>query len=370
MCADERRSTSNAMAVLEARKERLLSVAGKEFKIHQTEHFLIAYDTSFEALADLKGRLETTYDSIWRYIEALELPATAPDQPLEIIFYNDFDDYADLCQTKRMNPNVALGFFDHGTNRSFFSNVLTRPELSQVVQRIEQLTEDMKKARSASRTQGGSRTHAAQLRKARVREMTALKSHRDKVVDLFNRMILRHESTHQLLFNAGVHKLGVQNPDWLVEGLATQFEIPQVWADLGFRNTNHARLADLRSALGVSKDAKTISQLQHQQAIGTGKVLPLQELVTKWDILRSGHTHSSLHYAQSWALVFYLNRKMPAAFRNYVRSIAARPRGQRFTPTQERETFEKSFGPLDADFERNFFAFVLELRLDPTKAGR
>ena len=62
-----------------------------------------------------------------------------------------------------------------------------------------------------------------------------------------------HEATHQTAFNVGIHNRFADQPQWLVEGLATMFEARGVWNSPSYHTLkdriNDGRLADFRAGL-------------------------------------------------------------------------------------------------------------------------
>ncbi len=70
------------------------AVVARGFRLRNTDHFTIAYDTSYDALRPLVGRLEGTYDSIRRFCETRGLGGALPTAPLEVILFSRYEDFA------------------------------------------------------------------------------------------------------------------------------------------------------------------------------------------------------------------------------------------------------------------------------------
>ena len=66
----------------------LLTIAGEGFRIRETDHFTIAFDTDPEVVSSLVGRLEGTYDAIWKYCEGLGLAIKPPAERFGVLLFD------------------------------------------------------------------------------------------------------------------------------------------------------------------------------------------------------------------------------------------------------------------------------------------
>jgi hypothetical protein len=96
-------------------------------------------------------------------------------------------------------------------------------------------------------------------------------------------MTLQHEAAHQILFNCGLHVRGGQNPTWLAEGLATQFEVPQSRTKHGGVRVNQVRYADFRDAFEVEPTAKRLPKDHARRAWELG---PFRAATGTWSANR------------------------------------------------------------------------------------
>jgi hypothetical protein len=156
-----------------------------------------------------------------------------------------------------------------------------------------------------------------------------------------------HESTHQVAFNTGIHnRLGMTNPRWLVEGLATAFEAP------GMRiaaldktpgaKLNEGRLTHFREFVKQRRRPKTLETF-----IGNGNLTG--------EKLLDG-------YAQSWALTYFLLETRPREYAKYVKLIAAHPPLEDCTEEQRISDFRAAFGTDLNLLEAKFLRFIQDLK--------
>ena len=152
-----------------------------------------------------------------------------------------------------------------------------------------------------------------------------------------------HEVTHQAAYNTGVHDRLRGSPRWVVEGLATVFEVPAVWQ----RATSSSR------SQRVHRDELNTLLARHRSA---AKENWLAELVARDSLFGRD---PQLAYARAWALSFYLAETRGRKYCRYLRLS----QGELFASPQRRlKTFMRVFGDnlawLQADLER----FLTRLR--------
>lgn len=331
------------------------------FSTRQTDHFLIWYDTSYEVLRPLVNRLEGTYDAVTRVGRAYGFPMDDLPEPLHIVLLETHDDYAVLARNARVDPRGAAGFFSPGDNISIFGNIMNSPPLRTISDQMKRVEGRLSRIRKQGRRNASTNARARSLGQ----EMSRLSTQRDVIVKRFNRVVIQHEAAHQIFFNLGVHRLAADNPTWLVEGLATQFEVAQSSARKGLHRVNQMRLGDLRESAGFRRGQKKVTDEAYAAAFGTGRLVPLETLIADDNVLAGNSGHVSTVYAQSWALVYYLARAHEEAFSGYLARVAARPERRRIEPQVELEQFSEFFGPVNAAFERGWLAYMMGLRFDP-----
>jgi Protein of unknown function (DUF1570) len=138
-----------------------------------------------------------------------------------------------------------------------------------------------------------------------------------------------HEAVHQLAYNTGVHERLFQHPLWVIEGLATMFEVPAVYDVRLSADTPLDRIhsSKAREVIGVvGKDSSILGE-------------KLEDLVASDHLFR---VHTSEAYALAWALTYYLAERMPKQYFEYI--ALQRQRGFEAYPAEARQMdFRKAF---------------------------
>lgn len=342
----------------------LLALVGEGFRIKETEHFDIAYDTPYEIIRPLVGRLEGTYDAILRFCKFNKLGKKEQLAGLRVILYDQFEDYAQFAASVGIQSEFVAGFYSHPTNMAIFCNSLHSPALKQLhdeMDRTYKLLAKLREDRSGS---------TARARRPLVSRLDSLRSQRDEFVKRFNRFVIQHEAAHQVLFNLEVHVPGADNPNWLIEGLACQFEVPQTNPRGRLTRINHMRLADFRDALGVDLHLNRLADDALQTAQTRKGWMRLPEILTAPGPRNSVENSMAYYYGQAWSLVYFLHTKHRDSFAAYVRQLGQRKPQEVVDDEQRIEEFQRGFGQDLEEMERDWIGHTLGLRLDRAKAGR
>jgi len=345
---------------------RLLSVAGDGFKIRESNHFVIAYDTSYEAIRPLVGRLEGTYKALARFCKTCGINEPETGVRLEVILFDQHEDYTRYLESIGIHSAMMAGIYDQRTNLAVFCNTMNHPDLRGVARQIEQIQAQLDRLGRQGSTGQSTQRRRQQLS----HRLSAYKSHREAIVKRFNRFVIQHEAAHQMFFNLGVHARGADNPMWLVEGLACQFEVSQASSPTGRLRINHMRLGDIRDALGLEPRAKRLPKHALEQAVQGGRLASLVDLITRSDLFSGRDRNIPNHYAQAWALVYYLHREHRDALADYLDKVRARELGMRIESERALDEFRAAFGVPDAEFEQTWINGIVALRYDPAEAGR
>lgn len=345
--------------------ETLKQFAGDGFRFRETDHFVIAYDTSYDALRPLIGRLEGTFNAILGFAGRAQVGRKDGLDRLPVLLFDDYDAFTRYAAESGLRGSMA-GFYHHRTNIAAFCNTAHLPELRRLANELERARRRMQQISAA----GGGSPAAIQTGQDLQRTIATLQTQSDAVSRTFNRFVIQHEAAHQVLFNLGVHVREADNPVWLVEGLACQFEVPQSGHDGLLKRVNHMRLADFRDALRVEPGVAKVSDEAYRRAVAEGRFLPLAKLIVDPDALSGDGGNTVFHYAQAWALVFYLHQEYREAFAGYLRRLGERRRGEFLEKDRLVDEFREAFGEPDAAFERRWIDRVLGIRLDASEAGR
>jgi hypothetical protein len=277
------------------------------FRLHDTANYLIAYNTS-PAYAQWCGALyERLYRAFRNYWERRGFVLRNPDMPLIVLVFDTRDSYANYA---RAELGDAVG------------NVFAYYSLQSNRVVMHDLTSSQAKPGEFARA-----TNSAQINRLLARPgaewMVAT---------------IIHEATHQLAYNCGFHTRLADIPLWVSEGLAVYFETPDLESTRGWRNIggiHPTRLEQFRRYLS-RRDADS-----------------LVTLIT--DDNRFRHPQSAEDaYAEAWALTYFVIRRFPKQYHEYLRLMADKPPLIYDTPEERLETFKNIFGEdlqaLDAQF--------------------
>jgi len=315
-------STSNSTPTTQ---ESLLAELGQGFGIHKTEHFALAYNTDPQLTRQVAKRIERTYGAVIAFCRFLRIQAITPSQPLEVVLFDHYEQYADYGRSIGFSPQHTRGFYDGHANRSAFYNAFNDPEIQQLNAKIS-LLETRPDAQSA---------RLRQLRRQ-------VDYHAGTVLQT----AMRHETAHQVLYNCGVLSRSIPTPLWLAEGLACLFEV---------------QAAGPRRHLPINRPRLE----KFNQAAAHNVLLPLAELLTARPSPKVRLSHTETFYAQSWAMCYYLTKYRPRPFAAYLKLIRSRSPTQKPSDRQELADFEQSFGPANARFQQTWQKAMH--RLQPTK---
>lgn len=358
-------------------EKNLLRMVGDGAILLRTPHFIVAHNSEAKVVGELINRLEHTYHSIYRFCEATDIPSTQSEQPLEVLFFEQRQAYDRYCVGIRFPPAGTYGVYYEPTNRSAFFNVATDPQVITLghgiviaqrgINELARMSGQMQDLRTPVRITWADGSQevltAAQLgrRIGNARsELRALESRRRAYIDNINQTVVQHEIAHQTLFNAGVHIRGVQNPKWLVEGLACMFETPPSSKGIGIGALNQMRLDDFRKAVG-GEESRRLAADDLLTAISDGRMIDPLRLVSDSDVFVQNGEAAATCYALTWALTHYLSRTQRGKLGAFIRELRAREPGQAFTDTEELELFEKHFGTIDETWLRRFGGYILRI---------
>ncbi len=348
----------------EPTKGRLLRMVGEGFRVRETVHFAIAYDTPYEVVRPLVGRLEGTYRAVVRLVKRLGLAVEAPKERLGVVLFARYERYAAFLGDGRLAASAA-GLYDIERNVAIFCDTLESPTLRPLVERIDAL-----RHRLRALTTDGAFEPVRARREALERALHDLRVKEGVLVERINRLVIQHEAAHQILYNLGVHVRGRPNPVVLAEGLACQFEVPQPPTPTGAPQINGARLGDFREALGVAAGADSIDEAAYREAVRSGRYLPLRLLLSDPAALDPGGRFAQFRYAQAWALVYDLVRHRPEVLGRCLERIRRRLRENQAVPAMPATDLIDCLGVGEAGAERAWVERMLKLRYDPQEAGR
>lgn len=381
--ATSRKAAAARLSEADARQEAaLLAAAGDGFRILRSSHFLIAYNGTADDAKPLITRIEQVYQSIYRFCDAHRIEAARPPHRLEVIFFHTYEQYRTYARGLRFPANGTYGFYNDADNRAVFYNVENDRELAAMRREIE----DSRRTAAAiekqiARTPAGAAQFTLEFSDGTRRTFTRDQARRElarsseqlrklslraeNYADTINRTVIQHETTHQILFNAGVLARGAATPPWLTEGLAMLFETPPTGSGSGIGVVNTLRLRDFRSVVTGDDTKKAITLETVLAAMRKGRLAPLRELLTDGSLFDARGEAGAAYYAQAWALVHYLHRTKTKEFAAYLKEIGRRRAGRPPSAADELATFERIFGTVDDAFVKRWIRYILALPPPP-----
>jgi len=305
-----RRSDETPLKRLDAKEiaEAVLKELPPGFRVHNTAHYVICYNTSTayaEWCGGLFERLHRAFTNFWGR-KGLDLKD--PDGPMVALVFADKASYRRYAVHELGDAvDSIVAYYNLKTNR------IVMYDLTGV---------------QADRGETPRRGSPAEINASLGRPEAA---------NLVATIV--HEATHQIAYNCGAQTRLADVPVWLSEGLAMYFETPDLsgsrtWRGVGAVNRNRLeqfrRYSRNRPPDSLTKLLETDDRLQTTDAVLDA-------------------------YAESWALTYYLIRQRPKDFAAYLKALAAKTPGGTETPEQRLQLFEQHFGSvkrLDDDFMR------------------
>lgn len=315
------------------REKEFAKALGEDYVVKYTDHFFVLTNADAEIVKDFLPRLEKTYEAVHRFLTQLEIPVQYPKEKLPVLFCKDRPEFDNRCVqfTSRAGPAEAAGLYYRAPlNFSIFY------DMSQVGF-IKDKTEQAARLRKEA-----AETTDRQAKKAKLREADWYVNRIAVYQQDQNRSVVQHELAHQLLFNLQFHKAEAQNPQWLVEGMATLFEPPPGKLGAGINVINQRRLGEIREVIKKT----TVDDLKAFIGNPEGK---------------GGSMLSSGGYARSWSLCYFLMKRRSKELTKFAGLIRKRAARQPVAPEQDLKDFESCFGPVNSAFVRKYTEFIAKL---------
>jgi len=290
-------------------EREMLRRLGSGFRVHRTQHYVIAYETS-EAFAIWTGalfeRLLRGFETYWRQ---RDIELREPEFPLPVVILGSkarFDDFS--SDVFGGNPGSVVAYYHLLHNEVVLYDITEADQES---------------------SDGRRRSNADQI--------NALLS-QPRAYALVATIV--HEATHQVAYNLGMQRRLADVPMWINEGIATFFETPDLRSRSGWR--------------GIGA-INTIRMPQLQQDLARRQAGAIERLLDGDERFRNGETILEA-YAESWGLVYYLAKVRKEDFAAYLRDLQQlEPLGQE-SPEERIALFRRHFGDdlegLDREFRR------------------
>ena len=297
-------------------KEKMLKELPSGFKVFESKHYLIFYDTS-EAFARWTAQLyERLHDVFYNFWTSNGMKLSAPSTPLIAIIFADSQEYARFCKDELGEAGAAIiGYYSMQSNRVNLFDLTGADDMNQ---------------------HASKRVSDA----AKIRNLLAQPDAARMVATIV------HEATHQLAYNSGMQVRYADMPRWLSEGIAMYFETPDLknssgWGSLGKDNSSRLRLIKQRLP---RRNPEAIKMMITDDA-----------LFTNLEIAEEA-------YAEAWGLTWLLIKRNPKKFVQYLNVMSQKTPFVWDSSEERMEEFEQCFGSW-VEINRTFVNVMKSKRL-------
>jgi hypothetical protein len=279
---------------------QLLGELPPGFSTHNTDHYVVAYNTSRVYAQWTGSLLERLHRAFTNYWQRQGLAIREPEFPLVVLVFADQRTY-DALSREDLPGGVGniLGYYSLRTNRVNMFDLT-----------------------------GAEALRSERRARATLRDINEMLS-RPAAVPLVSTIV--HEATHQIAFNCGLQNRYADLPLWLLEGMAVYFEAPDLastrgWTGIG--KVNYPRLEVFRRNLNRWNEHSLVSLLADDRRFRDSR----------------GGADA---YADAWALNYYLIKYEPKAYAAYLKHLAQKQPLIETSAQQRLEEFQQHFGDLD-----------------------
>ena len=313
---------------------------GKQFDVVGTEHYLICaspVDASKYARV-----FEEIYRSVYLYFSRRGFRISEPEFPLIAVVFPSQAEFVQQCRRDAVRGGPGLlGYYHPDSNRvALFDTGVSKTADTGT----RSLTEGLfsKTFGRPAGEQAGTQLFGLG---SPARDAAAARPHAGEIdADLSDTIV--HEAAHQVAFNTGLHSRIGPNPKWIVEGLATAFEVPamhnSVATDTAKDRINQGRFTWFTNFAQTRRRPKSLADFvaQDQMFASAGQDA----------------------YAQGWALTFFLLETRAGKFTRYLQRIAAREPLSPCSAEERVADFRNAFGNDLDQIEVEFLRFMERLK--------
>jgi hypothetical protein len=290
--------------------QRVLGELPAGFDLLVTKHYVVCFDTSRQYAQWAASLFERLHDGFTTFWTRAGFDVVPPARPLVVVIFSDRRRYEEhAARDLGAATDRIVGYYN------MLSNRVTTFDLT------------------------GSDVLQAGGRAAGRPGLDVLA--RPEAAGLVATLV--HEGTHQMAFNAGMHRRLAPVPLWVCEGVATYFETPDSSNPRGWR------------AIGL------VNEPRKKQFLATARPGWLGDLLRGDSAFRQPEAATEA-YAKAWALTAYLIHTKKKRFVEYLRVLAGKEPFDDDPPAVRIEEFTAAFGPPDAVMEQAVAAFVARPR--------
>jgi hypothetical protein len=292
---------------------RLLKELPDGFRIYETKHYVIAYQTEVAYARWVGGlyesRLYRGFETFWQKKKKFTL--TDPEYPLVAIIFSSRAQYQQYVDRELGPGQNMIAYYNLQSNRvAMFDLTADRRNPNQPLdeRRIDQV-----------------------LRNPAAIAMVAT---------------MIHEATHQLIFNRGVQTRFAEAPLWLNEGLAMYFEAPDLGSKRGWQ------------VPGLIFEQRLMA---FRRYLRNRPADSLKSLIISDERLRNSDTAPQA-YAEAWALNHFLLNRRSKEYIAYIEHMSAKKALVEDSPAQRLKEFQQFIGEDLAELDKQFIAYVRKLK--------
>jgi hypothetical protein len=294
--------------------ERLLAEMPTGFRIHQTKHYTICYNTS-QAYAQWCGGLyERLYRAFFNYWKTRGWELSDPEFPLIALVFDSRESFAAYGRPELGDAvNSIIGYYNMRTNRVNMYDLTGADGIKRIAPRIS----DTELINQILMQPDAERTVAT----------------------------IVHEATHQIAYNCGMQVRFADNPFWVSEGLAVFFESPDLENSRGWKTVGVVNRIHLNN---------------FRQYLGTRPADSLTSLLSTDGRFREPRQAGEA-YSEAWALNYYLLNRHRKQYVAYLKKLAEKPPLLQDTPEDRLAVFQEVFGEIP-ELDQEFVQFMVNLK--------
>jgi len=311
------------------------------FRPHEKPHYLILSDDDPMDLNLYMRALEQFYQEFLVYFMDFVKKDYSP-RTLQAVIFGQHEAFQQLLENSGFpKQSNILGFFSPENQVLFLYNIKSVEMINRYLHRSSYVEKQIKSRVDsiAKRYSGGDEIVESRIKGQGERILERLEKDRVHVEGEAREetvKTIRHEGAHQLLYEFSVHKEKGRQGAWLVEGLASFCEPPEIG------DVHETRLMELKFEL----ESHQLMPLEYLLSFAAGA-----------DIHRLEPSYASLGYAESWAFVhFLMSGPYRDGFLNYVKEVAVQDKG--FDEKKDRVLLEKNLGKSVKEVEKEFTPYV------------
>ena len=288
----------------------LLKALPSGFKIHQTKHYFICYNTSIGYAQWVGALYERLYAGFYSYWKGKGAELSEPEFPLAAVVFDTRQNYENYARAE-LGPSTStiMGFYSLHSNLVTMYDLTGQEELRFVGDRNSQ---------------------------ARISQVLSQPNAERNVATIV------HEATHQLAFNSGLQQRFTDTPFWVSEGLAVFFETPDLDNAKGWRNIGAVNRYNL---------------INFRKYLRTRQPGALEKLISDDKRFRDPAAMADA-YAEAWALNYYLIRTDGKTYAKYLKLLSEQTPLVMQDPAARQEQFLKLFGKSLEEMEGDFLKYM------------